>query len=93
MGARRRVFSLPPLSLPLTPAPRPSLLQQNLAAWGTAGVAAYFLWVRPEQEKERARRAARAAREAASLGGGQGDIDRARPVPDPQVGGARTTGG
>jgi len=56
---------------------------QNLAAWATAGVAAYFLWVRPEQAKERARVAARAA----AANGGAG-VDRARPVPDPQIGGA-----
>ena len=46
-------------------------------------MAAYLLWVRPEQAKERARVAARAA--AASGGAG---VDRARPVPDPQIGGA-----
>lgn len=26
---------------------------QNLAAWGVAGTAAYFLWVRPEQARKR----------------------------------------
>lgn len=29
---------------------------QNIAAWAFAGVLAYYLWVRPEQEAEKERR-------------------------------------
>ena len=29
-------------------------LKQNLAAWGAAGVVAYYLWVKPRREEQRA---------------------------------------
>ncbi|CAL8466848.1 g6384 [Coccomyxa elongata] len=57
---------------------------QNIAAWAVAGVLAYYLWVKPEREAEQERRAARErARLFASEKGIQ-DVDRRRPIADPQ---------
>ncbi|GAQ85493.1 hypothetical protein KFL_002380060 [Klebsormidium nitens] len=56
--------------------------RENIAAWGVAGTAAYFLWVRPEQKKEEARKAAEALRRENDR---HRYIEKSKPKADPQA--------
>ncbi|CAI7808625.1 unnamed protein product [Closterium sp. NIES-53] len=49
--------------------------RQNAAAWLVAGTAAYFLWVRPEWEKQREREVRRERRGGGGKASGCGKLD------------------
>ncbi|GJP29516.1 hypothetical protein CLOM_g16932 [Closterium sp. NIES-68] len=59
--------------------------RQNAAAWVVAGTAAYFLWVRPEWEKQRERE--EAMRRWRESGEAEKYAEKVAPRADPQVGG------
>eukprot|EP00884_Botryococcus_braunii_P012138 jgi/Botrbrau1/20925/Bobra.0135s0056.1 len=58
---------------------------KNVGAWVVAGSLAYYLWILPDQRKEEAKRIARDRARKHAEERGLLDIDRARPVPDPQT--------
>ncbi|KAK9843957.1 hypothetical protein WJX81_000478 [Elliptochloris bilobata] len=57
---------------------------KNVAAWAVAGTIAYYLWVKPEQKAEAERQAARERIANYAKERGIEDVDRVRPVADPQ---------
>ncbi|EIE26539.1 hypothetical protein COCSUDRAFT_32203 [Coccomyxa subellipsoidea C-169] len=57
---------------------------QNIAAWAVAGVLAYYLWVKPEREAEQERKASRERARLFATEKGLTEVDKRRPVADPQ---------
>ncbi|CAL5227354.1 g10302 [Coccomyxa viridis] len=56
----------------------------NIAAWAVAGVAAYYLWIKPERQAELERKAARERSVQRAKERGWEEVERRRPLPDPQ---------
>ncbi|CAK9195167.1 unnamed protein product [Sphagnum troendelagicum] len=56
---------------------------QNVAAWGVAGIVAYYLWIKPERELRLEQEEARFAALMRDKDR-HAYVERRRPMPDPQ---------
>eukprot|EP00879_Flechtneria_rotunda_P005372 GHRR01005661.1.p1 GENE.GHRR01005661.1~~GHRR01005661.1.p1 ORF type:complete len:113 (+),score=41.05 GHRR01005661.1:107-445(+) len=57
---------------------------KNIASWGAAGALAYYFIYLPEQKRAQEVLAQREAAKRFAIEKGIQDMDRARPIPDPQ---------